>query len=180
LRLHATDAPRPDAELTLFRRSPDGDARTLQTTQLSDTSASRLADAGLRFVDRSIGPPGDYTYRLRLKTPGSTERWSEPTRVAWREPPPAPEDVHCQAVAGRLVEIEWSPDKFGALIFRKSVTDHSSDFTRLGLWRPDARGLAADRDIQPDGVYAYRLALAIRTTTFTQFGRTGPPVYVSM
>ncbi len=185
LRFSCTCSPPEDAWLEVLRRQGADDAQIYRSVRLSEELSARLTGEGFQFLDRSITPQPTY-YQLRLRasrddTPADVLAESSPVLVRWQKPPTQPAAVRATSVVSGAVELRWqAPPGAGALIFRRNVLDPNAPLERLSRVGPAANGLFVDRQLEPAGVYAYRVALAIQTDTTVQFGRPSDEIYVTV
>jgi hypothetical protein len=172
--------------LEVLRQEAGASAEQIRSVRLDQRLRTRLAGEGFEFLDRSV-PSGTTTaYQIRLRAseenaPSHSLAASEPLTVAWQEPPRRPERVHSSSEISGIVELHWAaPPTTGALIFRRDVLDDDAGVERLAQLGPQARTTFIDRGVEPGGVYAYQVALAIDTGTFIQFGQPSEEIYVTV
>lgn len=175
-------------ELEVVRRIGDGRLDTIRTIELGTGRIEKLADGGLQFLDRSVVADETHYYRVVYLPPNrntstrddrATRRDSPSVSVHWRTPPPRPNDLDAQQT-GQFVELNWSPTKSGAVIFRRNILAGQAETRRIATVGPGARGRFVDRTAKPNGVYAYQIALAREDGQFPQFGPPSDPLYVSL
>lgn len=174
-----------DGWLQLLRARGDETAQLFRNIRLDARLRDRLTGTGLELLDRSIDPqPTHYQLRVRAAhddAPGQTLHVSAPLVVRWRTPPARPAELQAHSHIAGTVELRWmAPADTGALIFRRNVLDSSARWERLARVGPSAQGIFVDRQVEPAGVYAYRVALAIDTTSTVQFGRPSEELYVTV
>ena len=177
LRLSSTVS---DAEaLELFRVRDDDDATLLHTLTIDETLRVQL-ESGVELVDSTVEPGHQYQYQFSVTgKPGDRARTSNLITVRWRQPPPRPVDLAATVTFAGVVELSWeSIAHAGAVIFRRDVLDEQSQFIRVG--EVDAGGgIFVDRQLDPGGVYSYRVARSLTDGDFTQFGSASEEVYAS-
>jgi len=189
--LLAIDAPSDlaeDGELEVVRRTDDGQPETVRTIELGTRRLEQLADDGLQFLDRSVITDNTYHYQVVYHPPtrepsGREDRTTtSPSRsvsIHWRSPPSRPNRLTARQI-GQAIELQWSPRKQSAVIFRRNVLDDREGARRIATVGPGARGRFVDRTAKPDEVYAYQIALAREYAQFPQFGPPSDPLYVSL
>ena len=180
LRLTTDFQPDPASRLELRRRVGDAPAETLRTIEVGGEVAERLTGEGLDFLDRSVTPAKRHVYQLVYRPETDAPRASAPLTVTWQPPPAAPTALHAFADTPAAVELNWRASAPGALLFRRDVLDKNQETRRIAHLGPSAGGRYVDRDVEPGGVYAYRIALARPNEGFTQYGPPSEPLYVSV
>lgn len=187
LRLRSNRPLASGGKLEVHRRVGDRKPTVIRTIELSDEFTGRLRQGNLQFLDRAVVADKPLDYRLLYTPPeahgGTPEGRRHQSRVltlSWNEPPPTPDSVDVTMTGSRAVELRWKPRTSGVLIFRRNVLKEGAKTRRIARLGPAAHGVFVDRDIRPQGVYAYRIALAIERETFVQFGPPSEPVYVSV
>jgi hypothetical protein len=180
LRLTTDFQPDPGSRLELRRRVGDAPPETLRTIAVGGEVAGRLTGEGLDFLDRSVAPGRLHVYQLVYRPKSDERRTSAPLTVTWQKPPATPTGLHAFADTPVAVELNWRASAPGALVFRRNVLDKNAKTRRIAHLGPSAGGRYVDRDVEPGGVYAYRIALARPGEGFTQYGPPSEPLYVSV
>lgn len=177
--------PPEGAWLQLLRAEGDAGAKLFRNIRLNPTLRARLLNGGIEFLDRSVDP-GTTRYKLQLRAskdnaPARLLGASKTLAVTWVAPPERPTGVAASSVIAGAVELRWqAPPGAGALIFRRNVLEPDAPLQRRARVGPASRGVFIDRQVEPAGVYAYRVALAIDTKTTIQFGRPSEEIYVTV
>ena len=168
--------------LQLRRKIADGPSEVIQTISVSQKFKRRLHGEGLTFIDRSVVAGAAHRYQLVYLPPRAekAKHSSKLLTLTWREPPPPPTGVKAGVPTREAVELSWRPDRQGAMVFRRNVLEEGAPTRRLADLDPGSRGRYVDRDVEPGGVYTYRVALARRNDGFTQYGPPSEPLYVSV
>ena len=179
--LRSDVAVRPGSSLTLMRTVDDAASAPYEQVDVDRRIAAALADPGVEFVDREMTPGGHYAYRLSLEDPGGGVKTSAPVEVAWRRPPGRPAHLAAVAPTSAGVEVRWdAKPHLGALVFRRDVLDRSARPRRRAELGAGCDGIFFDRDVEPGGVYAYRVALARFDGGVVQYGTPSEEVYVTV
>lgn len=175
-----------DGWLELMRGQRDGKVEVFRRVRLRGRLRAAVQNDGLEFMDRAIEAGQRVGYRLRLRAadsdePSSILQTSSPLWVTWHTPPPRPEDVRADSRIAGSVELAWTPAGLdGALVFRRDVLDPNAGTRRISRPNGGARGLFVDRDVDPGGVYAYRVALSIDHAGLVQYGPPSEEIYVTV
>ena len=170
----------PGGTLVVERRIGDGQIEEIRTIELSEERIAQIRGGKVEFLDRAVEAGARHHYRLRHRPPASDQTraagvHTSPTlTLTWREPPTRPKRIAARQV-GDVVELAWEPVEFGAVIFRRNVLEEGSGIRRIATVGPGARGQLVDRDVRPNGVYAYQIALSTTATPFPQFGPPSEP-----
>jgi hypothetical protein len=187
--------------LEVLRKQGDTPAERIRRIRLDKRLSARLVGDGFEFLDRSILAEASTAYQVRLRAsedsaPAQILVASHPLPVAWQHPPERPKQVEASSEIAGAVELRWTaPAQAGALIFRRDVLDADASPERLALLGPQARSTFVDRSVEPGGVYAYQVALAVDigavdtgavdtgavdTGATVQFGQPSEEIYVTV
>lgn len=169
-------------------RSVDAERATpLRRVRLQEDLHAKLAADGFDFLDRAVTPEHTFEYQLRIRAlddegePGPIKASSRPVGVDWVSPPSPPESVAAASHLPGVVELNWKTDSpEGTLVFRRDVLDSDAKPRRLTRVGRGAHNRFVDRDVEPGGVYAYRVATARDRADIVQFGRPSSEVYVTV
>ncbi len=175
-----------DGWLELMRGQQDGKVEVFRRVRLRGRLRAAVRGDGIEFMDRAVEAGQRVGYRLRLRSADADESsailaTSSPLWMTWHKPPPKPEEVRADSRIAGSVELAWAPVHLdGALVFRRDVLDPNAGTERIS--RPDAgaRGLFIDRDLDPGGVYAYRVALFLDRAGLIQYGPPSEEIYVTV
>ncbi len=183
---HGLDASGDTIEIVRRQLGDDDSRDVLDTFRLTSKTFERLTDdEGLTLLDRSLSP-GALRYDLQWKPETGREKRAEPLplvtplRVRWASPPPRPTTLRAASTMPVAVELQWHPIAEGAIVFRRDVLDEDSKLTPIASLEAASAGLFVDRDVQPGGVYAYRVALSRPSSDLTQYGSPSRTLYVSV
>lgn len=176
-----------DAFLEVWR-SVDGErARPLRRARLDERIHRALTAEGFEFLDRAVTPGSTFRYQVRLRSadgnaePADTLAAADSPTIRWRKPPAKPDSTAVTSPLPGLVEVTWELNAdFGALVFRRNVLASEEGPERLAQLQPGARGTFVDRNVEPGGVYAYRVAMAYVGEHIVQFGPPSEEVYVTV
>lgn len=152
--------------LEIWRARGEQDATPLQQIALDPTRIEALA-GGVPLLDRDLRPDQPTAYQLRLRgreeDPEAAGPMSPVLRTRWETPPPAPSKIEGRALGARAVELSWAPRQgWGVLVFRRDLGPSRAPPRRVAELGPEAGSGWLDRQVEPGGLYAYRLAHARR------------------
>lgn len=178
LTLHASEAA-PGDELELWRRPEGGDWTLVETLDVNEPLADALSTGRVEWHDPLGDRPASLQYRMRLHA--QTSDTTDPVDVDWRGVPeaPAPEATTRQDPTV-TIRLSWDAAlSHRALILRRDVL-HDDDYAPLATVDPGAGGVFDDGDVDPGGVYAYRVQLIDHLGAFPRHGPFSESLYVSL
>ncbi|MFW5966221.1 MAG: hypothetical protein ACOCV2_01830 [Persicimonas sp.] len=186
MRFAATDRIPREGFLEVWRSADEKRAAPLRRVRLDDELYAALVADGFDFLDRAVTPGHAFEYQLRIRhiedgEPGPVTASSRPVGLDWEEPPAPPESVTAASSLPGVVELSWEAEPpRGMLVFRRDVLDSDAKPRRLTRVARGAHNRFIDRDVEPGGVYAYRVASARDRADIVQFGRPSSEVYVTV
>lgn len=178
LTLYARDAT-PGDELELWRRDEGGDWSLAEALDVNEPLADALSTGRVEWRDPLGDHPRSLQYRMRLR--GEVSDASDPVDIHWpgalETPSPEAAKVNDSPLAIRL---RWNVDALReAHILRRDVL-HEDAYTALAVVDPAAGGVFEDDDVDPGGVYSYRIQLVDRLGPFPRYGPLSESLYVSL
>lgn len=174
--------PEGTTHLHIERRYNEEKPTIIQVIKLEPKYIRALADKGLNLLDGRLGRAGDYTYRI-LAISKQPLGQSQSMEITWRPPATMPIPIKTRAVLEPThIEISW-PHKagWGAVVFRRDLFGTKRRLRRIKNTTAAHHSTIFDRDVQPGGVYAYRVAYArIDARGQRYFGQPSPEVFVTV
>lgn len=174
-------SPEPFTHLVLYRLIPDADPIALHTLQYTPQIVEQLQQ-GLVLLDPTIEPgPSHYT---TVVMDGESILEVAHSQFEWSHAPSAPSVRH--SIIDHKVVLNWdSPKTYGAVVFRRDLLTEEG-LIRIADLQSSHHGFFVDSNVNPEGVYAYRVALmetpAIRggSDVFPRFGSPSDEIYVTV
>ena len=139
-----------------------------------------LQTGAVQWIDPLDRQAMDLEYRLRHLRDG--QQWlSKSVTIAWRGWPDVPDaDAHAPDNGTAVVVLTWNGDPpLGVQILRRDVLS-DSPFAPLATVDAAADGQFHDTDVEPGGVYAYRLRHVDRLHPFVRFSDYSSEFYVAV
>jgi hypothetical protein len=164
-------------QLQLTRASADDEPVPLVQVTLDGKLLELAKSDGIGLSDDTLREGSSYRYETRVVR-GEELVNSADVSVTWGEAPGRPEQVEAVQLLEGIVEVTWSPGVPAAL-FVRDVLDEASGLERIDVSEA-AGGRWILRGLEPDGVYAVRVALSRRESNYVRFGPPSEEVYVTL
>lgn len=161
-------------------RKRDGQWSAVQLIEVGEDLVAPLQAGTVHWIDPLEPDPESLQYRIH-HIRGETSWLSEPISVDWTGWPDAP---HIEATPSEesapQITISWSDDtKFGARILRRDVLG-DNPLSPIAVVDAASGGRFYDTDVEPGGVYAYKLQLIDRQRPLLRVSDLSSEVYVSV
>lgn len=172
----------PGGELQIRRREQDADWTVARTLPVDDRLADALREGRVEWNDDAGTSGTTVTYQVDVVY--EDRRMTSPEiSVDWRDAPELPPPVTVASVrrdAPPVVWLSWSEEaNVEARIERRDVIA-DTEFSLVAIVDPAAGGEFRDTDVDPGGVYTYRIRYADRFGPFPWFGPWSEEMYVSV
>lgn len=166
-------------ELEIWRRSSDGAWTKLQTISVEPQLGTALRDGRAQWRDPLDNRSRSLDYRLIHRGEDVVDETS--LDIDWRGWPDitAPTSTTVDEPAPHVVLTWRDAAGFEARILRRDVLEET-DFEPIAIVASAAGGAFEDHDVEPDGVYAYRIQYVDRQAPIPRFSRYTESIYVSI
>lgn len=161
----------PAQTLELWRSVDQLEPEKLQEISVTPELAANLSQ-GIGIIDASPRV-GTATYTIVMKNEDEAQRLQ--LTVEWQKILPTPA-LRGSAIGARAVHLTWASSGDGCVVFRRDVVLN----TRLGRVASltNCDGTFIDTQVEPTGVYAYRVATRTTDAGYIRYSEPSPEVYV--
>lgn len=171
----------PEAELRIWRRDAGGEWNRVQTLAVDERLADALVEHRAEWHDEP--GPVSRTLEYRIEIVGEEHlRTSPVTTVEWLEPPatsPPTAEPYISENGPPETHLMWSADSgIDVQIERRDVLA-DSPFVAVAVV-DSAADEAFDGDVEPGGVYAYRIRFVDRRSAYPRYSFWSEEIYVSL
>lgn len=174
--------PKDATHLHVERQHGKEKPTVIQVIKLASRYKAALGGKGLSILDGGLSKAGDYSYRI-LAISKQPLGQSQTMEITWRTPAPMPIPIKTRAVLDPThIELSW-PHKtgWGAVVFRRDLFGTQRRLRRIKNITAAHHATIFDRNVQPGGIYAYRVAYArIDARGQRYFGQPSPEVFVTV
>lgn len=178
LTLYAPDASAGD-KLQIWRSTDGKDWSAAESLDVNEPLAEALATGRVEWRDSLPETETSLQYRLHLH--GDETQISDPLELQWRGIPhtPAPTATICEDSQSSVL-LSWDENSTNEIhILRRNVLDedHYTPFIVVDI----AAGTTfEDDDVEPGGVYSYRLQFVDRRSSLPAYGDFSESIYISV
>lgn len=177
LRVAFRDA-REGETLQLVRARGDADEAVLVVLELTGNFLKLTRESYLGLSDDGVEPGVRYAYRVDVVGERGVIASSGTLTVEWGVAPKRPEGLVVRELSAGVVEVVWRPN-MPAAVFMRDVLRPDSPTNRFDV-EAVAGGRWIIRGLEPEGVYAFRVALGRKRSSFVRYGVPSEEVYLTM
>lgn len=170
----------PGDDVEIWRREPDGDWNRLETFEVDDELAEALGAGQIEWRDRLDERPRALEYRLMIRSDDAARTVGSRTVdwQGWPEPPAVELDVEGEDTP--KVAVNWQHTRpLEARLLRRDVLA-GDGFEPVAIVDPAAGNRFFDTDVNPGGVYTYRMQFVDRRDSIPRYSRYIDSEYVSV
>ncbi len=160
------------------RRTADAQWEPAARIDVTEDLVTPLTTGLVDWLDAP--PPEAFPVSYRLVLHRGDGRRASPTITIDAAAPDSPPELHADVFTDPTPEIHlfWSPPQ-GARLLRRDLL-HDEDFLPLAIVDPATEGTLVDADVEPGGVYAYRIQLSSTRSTLTTLSPFSEALYVAV